>query len=211
MAAGRRRRWRGSVKDRIEGTPYVLLRHLTLPVVAVTSSIGGHGNGMIANGAQRASLVPTVPRVALYINKTNHTHDIVYRTGVFGLHLLRQDQWDLIWRLGLRSGREADKLNGLELRRGETGVPLLVDVLAGFDCRVVNAMDAGGATYFLGDVIGVHEGPPGPVMTSEHFREHMDDEHRRIYESLLAEAMDRIEPLARTVSRQVWPGATARP
>src|SRR5690606_25571142 len=134
-------------------TPYPLLRHLTLPVVAITTSAAGRRNGMIANSAQRASLVPTHPRISVYISKTNHSHDIAYASGAFVAHLLRRDQWDVIWQLGLQSGRDVDKLAGLDLATGKTGVPWLTDCLAAFECRVVNAMDAGAATFFLGDVV----------------------------------------------------------
>jgi len=190
---------------------YQLLRHLTTPVVAVTTSAGGRRNGMIANSAQRASLVPSVPRISLYISKINLTHDLIYASGVFGVHLLRNDQWDLIWKLGLESGRTHDKLEGLELRIGETGCPLLVDVRVAFECRVVNAMDAGAATFFLGDIVSVHEGPPAPVMTSDYFRANMDDEKRRIYEAKLDEAQRLLEPLARMVEPKPWPGPTVAP
>jgi len=190
---------------------YQLLRHLTSPVVAVTTSAGGRRNGMISNSAQRASLVPSVPRLSLYVSKINLTHDLIYASGVFGLHLLRNDQWNLIWRLGLESGRTRDKLEGLELRVGETGCPLLVDVRVAFECRVVNAMDAGAATFFLGDVVSVHEGPPGPIMTSDYFRANMDEEKKRIYEAKLDEAQRMLEPLARTVERKPWPGPTVAP
>lgn len=196
---------------RIEGTPYALLRHLTLPVVAVTSSEGGRANGMIANGAQRASLVPALPRISLYINKTNHTHGLVYRTGVLGVHLLRRDHWSLIWRLGFESGRDKDKMEGLDARRGETGVPLLTDVLAAFECRVVNAMDAGGATIFLADVVSVAEGRQGEVMTSDFFRENMPADRKRQYESLLAKAQEQLAAGSREVYRAPWPGPVSAP
>jgi flavin reductase (DIM6/NTAB) family NADH-FMN oxidoreductase RutF len=203
MAAGPHR------ELRTEGTPYQLLRLLTLPVVAVTSSLDGRANGMIANGAQRGSLVPSMPRISLYINKTNHTHDIVYRTGALGLHLLRRDQWELIYSLGFRSGRAVEKLAGLELNRGPTGVPLLVDCLAGFDCRVVNAMDAGGATFFLADVVEVLDGQPGDVMTSDYFRENLPLERKRMYETLLVEAQERLMTMSPAVDRRPWPGPSA--
>lgn len=190
---------------------YQLLRHLTSPVVAVTTSAGGRRNGMISNSAQRASLVPSMPRLSLYVSKINLTHDLIYASGVFGLHLLRNDQWDLIWRLGLESGRTRDKLDGLELRTGETGCPLLVDVRAAFECRVVNAMDAGAATFFLGDVVSVVEGADAPVMTSDYFRANMDAEKKRIYEAKLDEAQRVLEPLAQSVERKVWPGPTTAP
>jgi flavin reductase (DIM6/NTAB) family NADH-FMN oxidoreductase RutF len=190
---------------------YQLMRHLTTPVVAVTTSAGGRRNGMISNSAQRASLVPSVPRISLYVSKINLTHDLIYASGVFGIHLLRNDQWDLIWKLGLESGRTHDKLEGLELRIGQTGCPLLVDVRAAFECRVVNAMDAGAATFFLGDVVSVYEGPSAPVMTSDYFRANMGEEKRRIYEAKLDEAQRLLEPMARTIDPKPWPGPTVAP
>jgi len=196
----------------IEGTAYPLLRHLTLPVVAITSAAGGMRNGMIANSAQRASLVPTVARVSMYISKPNHTHDLIYRSGVFGLHLLGRDQWNLIWHLGLQSGRDVDKLAVLETRTGETGCPLLVDCPAVFECRVVNAMDAGAATFFLADVVRFEAGPATAVMTSDYFRRHMPADKRLVYETRLAEAMEYLEPLARKLDPgRVWQGPSAQP
>jgi flavin reductase (DIM6/NTAB) family NADH-FMN oxidoreductase RutF len=196
---------------RIEGTSYGLLRHLTLPVIALTTSAGGRRNGMIANSAQRASLVPSLPRISVYVSKTNFSHELVMRSGVFGVHLLRTDQWELIWHLGLQSGRDRDKLTGLDVRTGETGCPLLVDCLAAFECRVVNAMDTGAATFFLGDVISAREGPAGDVMTSGYFRARMPADKQRIYESNLAHAMEELEPLTGQVDARGWDGATEAP
>ena len=190
---------------------YPLLRHLTLPVVAITTSAEGRRNGMIANSAQRASLVPSIPRLSVYISKTNLTHDLAYRSGVLGIHLLRRDQWELIWALGLRSGRDADKLAALQVWIGATGCPLLEDALAAFECRIVNAMDAGASTFFLADVVSVRKGTPTEVMTSEHFRAHMPDDRRRVYEARLASAQAQLEPLAARVERRPWPGPVCGP
>lgn len=197
---------------RVDDTSYPVLRHLTLPVVAITSSAGGRGNGMIVNSAQRASLVPSIARISMYISKPNHTHDLIYRSGVFGAHLLRRDQWDLIWHLGLQSGRDVDKFSTLEVRTGETGCPMLVDVAAAFECRVINAMDAGAATFFLGEVVTVRQHGVTEIMTSEYFRQHMSADKKRIYESRLAEAMEYLEPLSRNVQpSHVWAGPVEAP
>lgn len=190
---------------------YLTLRALTSPVVALTTSADGRTNGMIANSAQRASLVPSVPRVSVYISKTNLTHDMVYRSGVFGMHLLRNDQWALIWRLGLQSGRDVDKLAGLDVVTGSTtGCPLLADVLVALECRVANAMDAGAATFFLGDVVSATRGEEGPVMTSDYFRAHMPPDKKAIYEARLVAAQGYLEELARDV-KPCWPGPVTRP
>lgn len=193
----------------IEGTPYGMLRHLTLPVVAVTSCRRGRGNGMIANSAQRASLIPTQPRISLYINRTNLTHDVVYATGALGIHLLRRDQFELIYALGFRSGRDHDKLRDIDTEPGETGVPLLKDCLAAFDCRVVNTMNAGAATFFLADVVHVREGRMDDVMTSEYFRASLPPDRLREYETLLVLAQEKLRGMDHAIDRTAWPGPTA--
>src|SRR5438132_1281508 len=71
---------------------YQLLRNLTSPVVAITSARGGTRNGMIADSAVRASIVPSIPRVSVYIHKFNYSHDLIFETGRFVLHLLRAAQ-----------------------------------------------------------------------------------------------------------------------
>ena len=191
---------------------YLHLRHLTTPIVAVTSSARGRRNAMIANSAQRASLVPSIPRLSVYISKTNFTHDIVYASGVFAIHLLRTDQWDLIWQLGLQSGREQDKLQGIALRPGQTGCPLLADCLTAYECRVVNAMDSGAATFFLGDVVSVEQGEAGPLMTSEYFRANISEERKNQYEARLQAAQIALEPLSRVLDpARVWRGPSVQP
>jgi flavin reductase (DIM6/NTAB) family NADH-FMN oxidoreductase RutF len=192
---------------------YLMLRHLTSPVVAITTSARGRRNGMIANSAQRASLAPSMPRVSVYISKTNVSHDLIYHSGVFGMHLLRADQWEVIWRLGLQSAQEVtNKLDGLGMRIGTTGCPLLVDVMAGMECQVVNAMDTGASTLFLGDVVSVESGREGAVMTSEHFRTHMPPDKQAIYEARLDAAQSKLAHLARNIEpRRQWSGPQVTP
>lgn len=189
---------------------YQLLRHLTLPVAAVTTSARGRRNGLIVNSAQRASLVPAIARISLYISKPNFSHDLIRDSGVFGVHLIRTDQFDLVRALGLRSARDGvDKLDGLDVRIGRTGCPLLTDVIAAFECRVVNIMDAGAATFFLGEVVGVQQGGPGEVMTSAHFRAHAPADLLRVYEERLHYAQQILEPLSRDIRPVTWDGPAA--
>src|SRR3989475_9299317 len=64
---------------------YQLLRSLTSPVVAITSERGGKRNGMISDSAVRASIVPAVPRLSVYVHKFNFSHDLIFETGCFVL------------------------------------------------------------------------------------------------------------------------------
>jgi len=187
---------------------YQLLRHLTSPVVAITCQRDGKRNGMISDSAVRASIAPTVPRLSVYIHKFNFSHALIFETGRFVLHLLRDDQFELIHRLGFESGRARDKLAGIAHRPGTLGVPVLDDCYAHFECSVVNVMDTGSSTCFLGDVVAVGHGaaerPAGDVMTAGYFRANMPPAWRSEYEALLRTAQTYAAERSRDIRPVVW-------
>src|SRR5256885_4919257 len=158
---------------------YQLLRNLTSPVVAITAERRGKENGMISDAAVRASIVPSIPRLSVYVHKFNYSHDMIYETGRFGLHLLHTQQLDIVRRLGFFSGRDQDKLAGIPHHRGTLGVPVLDECFAHFECSVANVMDTGSSTLFLGDVMTVGCGsaaglePKGELLTATYFRSRM--------------------------------------
>src|SRR6266550_9580832 len=106
---------------------YQLLRNLTSPVVAITAERNGKENGMISDAAVRASIVPTVPRLSVYIHKFNYRHDMIFETGRFAMHLLHTKQFDIVRRLGFFSGRDQSKLAGIHHHTGTLSVPVLDD------------------------------------------------------------------------------------
>src|SRR5213594_3656081 len=187
---------------------YQLLRNLTSPIVAITCERAGKGNGMISDSAVRASIAPTVPRLSVYIHKFNFSHDLIFETGRFVLHLLRDDQFELIHRLGFESGRARDKLAGIAHRPGTLGVPVLDDCYAHFECRVANVMDTGSSTCFLGDVVDVGYGSAGhavgSVMTAAYFRANMPPEWRGEYEALLRAAQQFAADRSRDIRPVIW-------
>ena len=187
---------------------YQLLRTLTSPVVAVTSARDGVVNGMIIDSAIRASIVPTIPRLAVFIHKFNYSHDLIFGAGAFALHLLRTDQYSLIHHLGFHSRRDVDKLATVAHRPRVTGAPILDDCYAHCDCRVINAMDAGSSTCFLADVVdagfGAADGPRGEVMTAAYFRAHIPADWREAYERQLARAQGVAAATARDIRALLW-------
>ncbi|PYP19756.1 MAG: hypothetical protein DMD54_01985 [Gemmatimonadetes bacterium] len=189
---------------------YQLLRNLTSPVVAVTAERRGKENGMISDAAVRASIVPSVPRLSVYIHKFNYSHDMIFETGRFGLHLLHTMQFDIVRRLGFFSGRDQDKLAGIPHHRGKLGVPVLDDCFAHFECNVANVMDTGSSTLFLGDVVAVGRGaaaelePKGELLTASYFRNTMPAEWRLEYEAKLGDAQQIAAEMSRTIKPVVW-------
>lgn len=191
---------------------YQLLRNLTSPVVAITAERLGKENGMISDAAVRASIAPTVPRLSVYIHKFNYSHDMIYETGRFGLHLLQTNQFDIVRRLGFVSGRESDKLDGVPHHRGVLGVPVLDECFAHFECQVVNVMDTGSSTLFLGDVMAVGRGkaeglePEGELLTATYFRANMPAAWRIEYEVKLQEAQAVVAELSKQIQPVAWKG-----
>ena len=185
---------------------YELLRHLTAPVVAITAARGGKLNGMISDAAVRASIVPDIPRIAVFIHKVNYTHDMVFETGRLGLHVLHQGQLPLIEQLGFVSGRDRDKLEGVPHRIGRLGCPLLEDCWAWFECQVINAMDAGSSTWFLADVTDLGRGPGRDILTPAYLRANLPEAWRETYLRNLAAAQAWARERSRDVRALTWRG-----
>jgi flavin reductase (DIM6/NTAB) family NADH-FMN oxidoreductase RutF len=127
--------------------------------VAVTSVLGGRGNGLISLSAGSAAIIPEAPRVTISLTKYNLTHDLVLESGVFAMHLLGNGDLldaslDILMTLGGSSGRDGDKLASLRTRDGVTGVPVLLDALSYVEGRVVHSLDVEESTIFVADVVG---------------------------------------------------------
>jgi flavin reductase (DIM6/NTAB) family NADH-FMN oxidoreductase RutF len=183
---------------------YELLRVLTSPVVAITTCRGRELNGLIVNSALRASLSPDKLRLSIIVHKFNHSHDMIFESGVFTAHVLKADQIDLVVRLGCASGRDGDKMAGLRYRLGTTGAPILEDCYAYFECRVVNAMDTGASTIYLG--AGESAGGPGDaeVMTSRHVRDGIPSEYQSRYDRDLQQAQRLATDMVGQMRALVW-------
>ena len=130
-----------------------MMGRLWSPLAAVTSHWQGRDNVQMAVAIAAASIVPDRPRVAVQLYKTNLSHEMVLSSGAFALNFLREDQLELIGDFGLVSGRDRDKLDGVDKITGASGSPLLTECYGYLDCRVINAMDGGDMTCFLADVL----------------------------------------------------------
>ncbi|HWB12789.1 MAG TPA: flavin reductase family protein [Pirellulales bacterium] len=119
----------------------------------VTARDGQQRGGLVATFVCAASLVEELPRMLIALATQHHTHQLIEASGAFGLHLIAARQLDWVWRFGLQSGRDADKLAGLAQEAGATGAPLLSDAIGWFDCRVESRMETGDRTVYLAEVI----------------------------------------------------------
>jgi flavin reductase (DIM6/NTAB) family NADH-FMN oxidoreductase RutF len=119
----------------------------------ITARDGERCSGLIATYVSKVSLVPALPRVTIALAKHHFTHELIEASGAFAMHLITEDQIDWVWRFGIPSGREVDKLRGFATSTGASGSPILTDALAWLDCRVETRMDTGDRTVYLAEVL----------------------------------------------------------
>src|SRR5580704_14379985 len=85
------------------------------PVWVVTARSDGMGtSGLLATWVMPSSIDRAMPMVTAALGRGNFTTELISRSGVFGLHLLRPDQTQLAFDFGTRSGRDHDKFAGVQ-------------------------------------------------------------------------------------------------
>ena len=118
----------------------------------VSSHEDGKDNGCIINTFSQVTDTPL--RVSVTVNKLNLTHDMIKNTGNFVVSVLSTSVPFIAFQnFGFRSGRDADKFEGVRSVRGENGVLRLADNVNAFvSGKVVSEVDLGTHTMFVADV-----------------------------------------------------------
>jgi flavin reductase (DIM6/NTAB) family NADH-FMN oxidoreductase RutF/DNA-binding FadR family transcriptional regulator len=116
-------------------------------VTVITSRHADIDYGMTASAVSSLSLQP--PMLLACINRASPTGDAVRRSGAFVVNVLAEDQADLAQRFATRS---RDKFSGVEVVPTGLGPVSIAGALAHIECRVVEGVDAGTHTIFIGRV-----------------------------------------------------------
>ena len=138
---------------------YLLLNHG--PTVLVSSAHGGRRNVMAAAWSMPLDFDP--PKVAVVIDKTTLTRDLVEASGEFVLNVPSRTQAAITLEVGTKSGRETDKfaIAGVAgAAAGRVGAPLIEGCLAWLECRMI-AEPHNQQRYdlFLGEVVAAWADP----------------------------------------------------
>jgi len=132
---------------------YEALFKVSYGLYVVCSGSKEYGNGYISNTVFQVTSDP--PRFASCCNKDNHTAALIRSSGVFSVSVLQQEAGaGTIGTFGYKSGVDTDKLKGMEIRYGETGVPIVLnDAIAFLEFRVEETIDVGTHLMFIGKLI----------------------------------------------------------
>lgn len=135
---------------------------------------GAKDNGCIINTAMQLTSNPQ--RISIAVNKSNYTHDMILKTGVFNVSVLSEDvPMDVFKRFGFQSGRSAEKFEGCEgLERSANGLYYLTGctnaVMSG---KVVQTVDCGTHTLFIADVTEAKVLSKEPSVTYAYYFAHI--------------------------------------
>jgi flavin reductase (DIM6/NTAB) family NADH-FMN oxidoreductase RutF/rubredoxin len=139
-------------------------RSISYGLYIITTSAGEIKNGQLANTVFQVTSNP--PRIAVCLNNENYTCEILKKSDFFGISVLADTaDHKFIAPWGFRCGREFDKFENVKTNQG-THVPLVTEnSLSCFELKVIDSMDIGTHTMFIGEVIDAEVVATGEPLT----------------------------------------------
>ena len=113
-------------------------------------------NGFTASWLMQASFQP--PLIVNCVKQNSISHQMIKSSGVFAISFLEDGQKDLAQKFFKPMRQVGNKFEDVEFYLGETGCPIISDSLGYVECNVVDAVEKGDHTVYVGEVIasGVH-------------------------------------------------------
>ena len=147
------------------------LHKISYGLYIVSSLNGKKKNGQIANALFQVTADPCT--IAVSINKQNLTHEYITASNVFAVSILsKKTPMPFIGTFGFKSGRTIDKFQHVNYKLGVTHAPIVLDhALAYLEASVINTVDTGTHTIFIGNVQNAEILTNEPAMTYDYYHE----------------------------------------
>ena len=125
---------------------------LSYGLFVLTARDGKRDNGCIINTVQQVTDSPLC--ISITVNKSNYTHDMIKKTGVFNVSVLTQSvPFSVFQHYGFKSGRDTNKIVSGNMPRGENGIVYISTFTNAFiSGKVINEVDCGTHTLFIAEV-----------------------------------------------------------
>jgi flavin reductase (DIM6/NTAB) family NADH-FMN oxidoreductase RutF len=113
------------------------------------------------NWVTQASFAP--PLVVVGVKADSHVHAIIKESKAFALNVLGKDQGPTAFTFFKPAVREGQTVSGEPFRWGTTGAPILEAAPAFVECRLVESVERGDHSIFVGEVVeaGLAKTPEG--------------------------------------------------
>ena len=125
-----------------------IMGHFATGVTLVTAKAGDQLWGMTANAVMSLSLDP--PLILISVNSRSRMDACLKEAMCFALNVLCEDQESISRRFSSSGPKDFD---GLGLKNGKTGAPILTEALAFVECRIVKVLSGGDHNIFFGEPI----------------------------------------------------------
>lgn len=137
----------------------------------VAAKQGDKLNGQIANTVFQ--ITPRPITIGVCINRKNLTHACIQESKAFSVSILCKDTpMKFIGTWGFKSGRDINKFEKASYKIGATGVPIVLDhTIAYIEANLINSVDVGSHTIFIGEVVDADMVEPGEAMTYLYYHE----------------------------------------
>jgi flavin reductase (DIM6/NTAB) family NADH-FMN oxidoreductase RutF len=124
--------------------------------VVLVVSVDGEGRPNIATVAWKMRTSEEPPLLAISLGKASLSHQLLMEGREFVLAVPSEHIWREALYCGTHSGRDVDKLEEtglIPLPARYIAPPLIQQCIANYECRVVDHLDTGDSTLFVGQVL----------------------------------------------------------
>jgi len=106
------------------------------------------------NWVTQASFAP--PLVVVGVKADSGAHAVIKDAGAFALNVLGKGQQAAAFAFFKPATRDGSRINGEEFRAGANGAPILASVPAYVECTLVDTLEKGDHSIFVGEVVAAH-------------------------------------------------------
>ena len=136
------------------------MRRFAASVNVVSPADGGQKSGMTATAVCSVTAEP--PSALIIVNRSNRSHATIARTRKFAVNVLANDQRHLAAQF---AAKLPDPFHDVPHRAGTTGCPLIEGADAHMECVVVQEVDVGTHTIFVGKVDATSRSNREPLLS----------------------------------------------
>ena len=111
----------------------------------------GRVSAATVNWVTQASFKP--PLVAVGVQAESLAHTLIKERRVFALNILGKGQGDIAYGFFKPTERDGDTIGGRRFSSGSTGSPILEDTTAFVECKLVDSIEKGDHSVFVGEVV----------------------------------------------------------
>lgn len=129
--------------------------------VLTAASPDGTVTAATVNWVTQGSFTP--PLIAVGVKADSHGHGLIKASRAFALNVLGKGQQALAFTFFKPASLEGQTISGEPFRAGSTGAPILERAPAWIECRLLETVERGDHSIFVGEVVdaGVAKAPAG--------------------------------------------------